>query len=201
MIGKRDEELLADHVAGVAGAFDSLVARYATELYGFLQRFVGNAAAAEDLVQEAFLQVYASARDFDATRSFKPWLYTIAANKGRDLLRSRSRRQEYSLDSGGDAESPSIADSIPAESVDAAVDLDRADEQTRVRALIAQMPEHLRTMLLLGYYQQLPYAEIAEIVGIPIGTVKSRLHAAVTHFAKLWKSQGAGLTAFTDRDA
>jgi RNA polymerase sigma-70 factor (ECF subfamily) len=51
------------------------------------------------------------------------------------------------------------------------------------------MPEHLRLMLILGYYQQLPYAEIADIVGIPVGTVKSRLHAAVNHFARLWRGR------------
>lgn len=188
---QRDEQLMSDHLAGKPGAFDLLAKRYASDLYGFLLKFVGSATAAEDLVQESFLQVISSAAAYDPSRPFKPWLYTVAANKARDFLRSRGRRPEYSLDTpGSDPDSPSAADSLRADEVAAGVELDADEERSRVRALIAKMPEHLRLMLVLGYYQQLPYAEIAEIVGIPVGTVKSRLHAAVTQFSKLWKEQG-----------
>ncbi len=188
---RSDEELLADHLAAKPGAFDQLVARYASELYGFLLRFVSNAAVAEDLVQEAFLQVHSAAASFDASRAFKPWLYTIAANKARDLLRSRGRRQEHSLDagSGGDEDGPAGGDLLEALDSDAPEQHDVEETRARVRALIEKMPEHLRLILILGYYQQLPYAEIAEVLNIPVGTVKSRLHAAITHFAKLWQAQ------------
>ncbi len=77
---RSDEALLAEHLAGKPGAFDELVARYADDLYSFFQRFVGNASAADDLVQETFLQVHLAANTFDPARAFKPWLYTIAAN-------------------------------------------------------------------------------------------------------------------------
>jgi RNA polymerase sigma-70 factor (ECF subfamily) len=73
------------------------------------------------------------------------------------------------------------------------------DEQAeRVRGVIANMPEHLRMILILGYYQRLPYAEIAEVLGIPVGTVKSRLHSAVQHFAEAWKQLEAGSSAGGD---
>jgi RNA polymerase sigma-70 factor (ECF subfamily) len=186
---RRDEELLADHLAGRPGAFDALVARYTDELYGFLLRFVGNAAVADDLVQEAFLQVHLAAGAFDPERKFRPWLYTIAANKARDYLRGRGRRSEQSLDNRGPRdEGPGPGQLLAAD--DAAADELVAGEQTRqaVRTVIAKMPEHLRLILVLGYYHQLPYAEMAEILDIPVGTVKSRLHAAVTHFAKLWRA-------------
>jgi RNA polymerase sigma factor (sigma-70 family) len=68
---KRDEQLLADHLAGIAGAFDALVNRYVDSLFGFFQRFVGSSAAADDLVQETFLQVHLAADSFDPQRSFK----------------------------------------------------------------------------------------------------------------------------------
>jgi RNA polymerase sigma-70 factor (ECF subfamily) len=187
---RRDEELLADHLAGVPGAFDALAERYADDLYRFLVRFVGNATAADDLVQETFLQVFSAASEFDPDRTFKPWLYTIAANKGRDYLRSRGRRQESSLDaSGPDEDRPTGADVLAAEELPSGTSLDAEEQRQRVRAVIARMPEHLRLMLVLGYYEQLPYAQIAEIVGIPVGTVKSRLHAAVTHFARAWQAR------------
>jgi RNA polymerase sigma-70 factor, ECF subfamily len=183
---KRDEELLAEHLAGKAGAFDALVARYVDGLYGFFQRFVGNAAVAEDLVQETFLQVHLAAASFHAERTFKPWLYTIAANKARDYMRSRSRRPMQSLDAGIDEDSPTPAALLEAETGPADAQLDSDEQINLVRTIIARMPEHLRMILLLGYYQKLAYAEIAEILGIPVGTVKSRLHSAVNHFAQLW---------------
>lgn len=190
MNATRDEDLLSQHLAGVPGTFEMLVARYTDEVYRFLARFVGNRVAAEDLVQETFLQVYTAAASFDLSRSFKPWLYTIAANKGRDHLRARGRRQELSIDRGGDSSEPvDYAQAIEADDVPAVDQCGADEERAAVRAVIARMPENLRTILLLGYYQQLPYSEIAEILGIPVGTVKSRLHAAVTHFARAWQLQ------------
>jgi len=185
---KRDEQLLADHLAGVAGAFDQLVARYADELYSFFVRFVGQPTAAEDLVQETFLQVHLAAGSFDPGRVFKPWLYTIAANKARDYLRSRGRRPTQSLDAViGEEDGPAHAAQVESP-VAAAPEQIAADElRARVRAVIGRLPENLQLILLLGHYQRLPYAEIAEILGIPVGTVKSRLHAAVTQFARLWQ--------------
>jgi len=186
---KSDEELLSLHVAGTPGAFDVLIGRYAGELYGFLHRFVGNAAAADDLVQETFLQVHLAADTFDATRPFKPWLYTIAANKARDHLRSRVRRQEYSLNATGpgDEEAAEIH-RVPAEQEPLEERVAEEERRELVHQTIAKMPEHLRLILVLGYFQQLPYAQIADILDIPVGTVKSRLHAAVNHFARLWRA-------------
>ena len=186
---RSDEQLLADHLSGKAGAFDSLVSRYAQELFGFLCRFVADNNAAEDMIQETFVQVHLAAGSFDPARSFRPWLYTIAANKARDHLRTRGRRQLYSLDSGGvddDGRAPSR--NLPAADVSLPETVDAEEQRAIVRELIKRMPEHLRLILTLGYYQQLPYAEIAEVLEIPVGTVKSRLHAAVHHFARLWRS-------------
>lgn len=188
MNARTDEELLAQHLAGQAAAIDVLVGRYANELFAFLCRFVGNASAAEDLVQETFLQVHVSAGSFDRSRAFKPWLYTIAANKGRDFLRARGRRPQVSLDAGSD-EGGGPGQAIAADEPGQHEQLEVSELSERVRAVIDEMPEHLRTILMLGYYQQLPYAEIATILGIPVGTVKSRLHAAVNHFARQWRGR------------
>lgn len=187
---KTDVELLREHLAGVPGAFEVLIRRYSDELFGFLCRFVGNAAAAEDVIQEAFVQVHLAAESFDQTRVFRPWLYTIAANKARDYLRSRARRQEYSLDvSGPDEDGRSASQSIDSGEAPLSDDVDRDEQSAAVRAVVDEMPDHLRLILILGYFQQLPYAQIAEVLEIPVGTVKSRLHAAVNQFGKLWKSK------------
>ncbi len=186
---KSDEQLLAEHRNGVQGAFDELVARHAGELFAFVVRFVANAAAADDVVQDAFVQVHVSAAAFDQQRSFKPWLYTIAANKARDYLRTRSRRQELSLESStGDEDNPGVGVLLESDEPTSPELLDADDDRTRVQRLVAGMPEHLRMILVLGYYQQMAYADIAVVLDIPVGTVKSRLHAAVNHFAKLWRA-------------
>jgi RNA polymerase sigma-70 factor (ECF subfamily) len=181
---------LADHLAGKQGAFDALVRRHADELFAFLQRFVGNSAAADDLVQEAFLQVHLSADAFDPQRAFRPWLYTIAANKARDYLRGRGRRMEQSLDSRGPDDEGRGPDELVQAAGESSFELSSTEEvRTAVRSVIARMPEHLQLILMLGYFQRMPYSDIAEILGIPVGTVKSRLHAAVARFASMWQKQ------------
>ena len=187
---RSDSQLLREHLAGDDTAFDTLTRRYADELLRFVMRYVNNTAAAEDLVQEAFVQVHLSAESFDQSRKFKPWLYTIAANKARDYLRSRGRRQTLSLDSSAvDDDGPTAADGLEAADVPATEQVAAEERKAAVRRLINEMPEHLKTILLLGYFQQLPYAEIAEILDVPVGTVKSRLHSAVAHFSRLWRER------------
>ena len=186
---RSDRELLAGHISGDATCFALLTERYAKDLYGFLYRFVGDGVIADDLVQEAFLQVHLAAGSFDLERPFKPWLYTIAANKARDSLRSRTRRSERSLDavSGEDESGSALIDGLKADDQSTAERFDTGELREQVRGVIAKMPEHLRLILMLGYYQQLPYAEIAEILSIPVGTVKSRLHSAIGYFGRLWR--------------
>jgi RNA polymerase sigma-70 factor (ECF subfamily) len=192
-IGERtDEELLAGYRGGDRSSFAALVERYQRELFHFLVRFLGDRAAAEDIFQETFLQVHQSADQFDLQRRFRPWLFTIAANKARDLMRSQARRPTNPLQaniSGGDDESGQFidlmesADPMPGEA------MEREELQKVVQNTVEGMPEHLREILLLSYFHQFPYKEISDILGIPLGTVKSRLHAAVAYFADRWKNR------------
>src|SRR5437879_2698722 len=106
--GRTDEQLLEAYRFGEKTSFSQLVERYQRELFHFLVRFLGDRAAAEDVFQETFLQVHQSAGQFDPQRRFRPWLFTIAANKARDLMRSQSRRPTNPLQasiSPGDDES------------------------------------------------------------------------------------------------
>src|SRR4051812_27559958 len=189
---RTDEQLLEAYRRGDRQSFAKLVERYQRELFHFLVRFLGDRAAAEDIFQEAFLQVHQSADQFDPQRRFRPWLFTIAANKGRDLMRSQSRRPtsplQATINSGDDESGTFIdlmqsADPMPGES------LEREELQKVVQQTVEGMPEHLREILLLSYFHQFPYKEISDILGIPLGTVKSRLHAAVAHFADRWKNR------------
>jgi RNA polymerase sigma-70 factor (ECF subfamily) len=191
-----DNDLLQRYIEGDGEAFTALVSRYRKELFNFLARFTGDQALAEDVFQEAFLQLHLSAATFDPQRRLKPWLFTIAANKARDAMRSRGRRQAAPLDAtigGGESDRTSYADLMPA-------DIPAPDEailnlETRqaVKSIVDGMPQTLRTVLLLSYFHDFPYKEIADILGVPLGTVKSRLHAAVRHFAREWKAAAGRL--------
>jgi RNA polymerase sigma-70 factor (ECF subfamily) len=191
--GRTDEQLLSDYRHGDKNAFGELVGRYQRELYHFLVRFLGNRAAAEDVFQEAFLQVHQSAEQFDLQRRFRPWLFTIAANKARDLIRSQARRPTNPLQAAisGDEESGEFIDLMQAAEELPSAAMESAELQQQVQNTVGNMPEHLREILLLSYFHQFPYKQIGEILGIPLGTVKSRLHAAVAHFADRWRANQA----------
>jgi len=190
-----DEQLLAEYRGGDKGKFAVLVLRYQRELYHFLVRFLGDRAAAEDVFQETFLQVHQSADQFDPQRRFRPWLFTIAANKARDLIRSQARRPTNPLSaaiSPGDEESGEFIDLMQAAQDLPGEPMEREELQQQVQKTVMGMPEHLREILLLSYFHQFPYKQIGDILDIPLGTVKSRLHAAVAHFADRWRASNPG---------
>ena len=189
-----DEQLVDLYRSGDAQAFTALISRYERELFHFLFRFTGRRGLAEDVFQEAFLQVHLSIDTFDTSRKFKPWLFTIAANKARDQLRRKSQRPAAQLsarvdDSNDDG--PEFVDLMEADLVLPDVQVEQEETQQLVREAVESLPDHLREILLLAYFHKLAYSEIAEALEIPLGTVKSRLHAAVASFAQQWKRQNA----------
>lgn len=189
-----DEALLRRHLDGDRSAFTTLMRRYERELFHFLIRFLGDRAAAEDTFQEAFLQVHESAGSFDLSRRFRPWLFTIAANKGRDLLRSRIRRPACALDAspeGFDGEGQYV-DLLQAASTLPDEPAQREELRVLVQRTIQELPPNLREVLLLGYFHEFPYKQIADMLKIPVGTVKSRLHSAVGQFAVRWERSRRG---------
>ena len=196
-----DERLLAKSMAGDRAAFRLLVERYSGEVFQFVLRFTRSAAVAEDVVQETFLQVYQSAGSFDPKRSFRPWLFAIAANKARDQLRSSSRRREVALSAGGgsrDEQEVSLLDFLSAETASPGEAMEVNEQREVVRGIVSRMPDNLREVLVMGYYHHFPYKDIAEMLGIPLGTVKSRLHAAVSYFAEAYKAASGKETVTRD---
>jgi len=187
-----DEQLVIAFRGGREPAFEALVRRYRGELLNFLSRFVGGRAAGEDVFQETFLQIYNSIETFDASKRFKPWLFTIAANKARDHLRKKKRSRAMplsaSVDSGRD-DGRAFIDLMEADLPLPTENAQASETRELVQSVVADLPDHLREVLLLAYFQKLAYKDIAEMLQIPLGTVKSRLHAAVGTFAELWRSR------------
>jgi RNA polymerase sigma-70 factor (ECF subfamily) len=163
-----DERLMVRVQRGEIPAFEALFERYRPRLFGFLARRCGDDAAAEDLFQETWLRVVRARHRFDPRRRFSTWLFQIANNLCRDRARRLAveGREREAMRSQIDPVAPAATPTPPA--------LGRALERR-----IAALPDRLREVLVLRYYHDLPEREIAAIAGVPPGTVKSRLHAAV----------------------
>ncbi len=185
-----DEELIQAYAGGERRAFAELIGRYRDQLMHFLVRYLGSTAAAEDVFQETFVQLHLSAETFDPERRFKPWLFTIAANKARDYHRKQGRRHVVSLSASIDRQEQgrTYVDMLEAELPGPDAPILDAERSRLVKAVVDSLNPHLREILLLSYFQRLSYNQIAETLQIPLGTVKSRLHAAVAAFAKAWKA-------------
>ncbi|HVS73762.1 MAG TPA: sigma-70 family RNA polymerase sigma factor [Phycisphaerae bacterium] len=200
-----DEQLLSRYKAGDDEAMASLIARYQQELFSFLCRFVSDRATAEDLFQETFIQIHRNAGSFDPERRFRPWLFTIAANKARDFLRAHGRRVAFSLDNtaghgAGDSEQGSTFIDLMASAVEAPpAELSHAEDVARVSAALATMPALYREVLVLSYFHDFAYKDIADMLHIPLGTVKSRLHAAVAAFAKVYRGMSGEIKSESER--
>ena len=189
---RSDEELLKLFRAGNASAFDALVHRYEGELFGYLNRYLRNRELAEDTFQTTFMTVYQKAETFEEGKRFKPWLYAIATNQAIDASRKRKRRQTLSLENEWDsgessAKAGSLRDVLESnnEKPDSSAMMD--EKKVQVRKAIDTLPENLRQVLLLAYFHEFKYQEISEVLEIPLGTVKSRLHAALEKFQQSWE--------------
>ncbi|HNO76628.1 MAG TPA: RNA polymerase sigma factor [Phycisphaerae bacterium] len=196
-----DEQLLASHLSGDPHAFRTLVERHSTELYQFVYRFTNRKSSAEDVVQDTFIQVHLAGQSFDTNRRFKPWLFTIAANKARDHLRSRTRKREVPLDAqvgGDDDDGQRFLDLLSDEVASPAAQLEEAEQSKFVQQIVEEMPAHLSEILILAYFHRFPYRDIADMLDIPLGTVKSRLHAAVAQFGTLYRQRAGPESEPTD---
>jgi RNA polymerase sigma-70 factor (ECF subfamily) len=180
-----DESLVAAHLRGDPAAFRELVRRYGDGVLGYLFRMTGNRDQAEDLFQETFKKVHEKARTFRGG-SFKSWLFTIATRLTIDTARQRKRRGTISLsrqDDCGDEPSPleTVAAQDAADPVD---ELVREEQKQQVRRAIESLPVGQRAALVLAYYQQLSYQEVAEALGCSVGSVKTQMSRALAKLAR-----------------
>jgi RNA polymerase sigma-70 factor (ECF subfamily) len=169
-----------------------LVRRYERELYGYLRRYLGDEHLADDVFQNTFVQVYQKAGQYEPGRPVRPWLYTIATNQAVDALRRQNRHSAVSLDQTSgespDGELRTLLDLLESSSSDPLDQVQGEERRALVRAAVDQLPDFLRQVVILAYYQGLKYRDVAAILGIPVGTVKSRLHAALLRLYESWSA-------------
>lgn len=161
---------------------DELVARHSNELFGYLVRFVGNRAVAEDLLGDVLVKMMEQHQtSVDAEFAWRPWLYRVATNQAISHLRKEKIRQWVGLD-GLD---------VAADECDASVHIDAGQSGQRIQRAIARLSPKLKSTLMLSVYQGLSYKEIAEVERIEVGTVKSRLNEA-KRVVKCWLEESHG---------
>jgi RNA polymerase sigma-70 factor (ECF subfamily) len=170
-----DRRLIAECLQGRRAAFGELVRRYQDRLYNAVYRVVDNPDDAYDVVQDAFLNAYQSLNSFKGDSEFFTWLYRIAFNTAISL--KRKRRLILSLDGPKEHE----AMSEPADASEFSkpeTGIERSEEEARLQGALNRLsPEH-RAVLVLKDIDGQKYEEIAEVLGVPIGTIRSRLHRA-----------------------
>ena len=180
--------------AELAAGFEVLVHRYKNAIVSFLFRYVGDARTAEDLAQEAFLRVFRKIAEYNSTAKFSTWLYTIASNLAKDEFKRRSRHPAGSLDweSGRGADTTrNVPTAMASAGPGPDEELERGEVRERVAEALKLLKEDDREILVLKDVQGLAYEEIARILDLPMGTVKSRISRARLAFKDAWKRMGS----------
>lgn len=190
-----DEELLQGYRdRGDSALFSELVHRYERELYSYLRRYLGDAEMAEDAFQAAFLQVHLKCQQYETGRAVRPWLYTIATNQAIDAQRRSRRHRMVSLDRSGASEGDDVGkllDLLASNEPAPTAELGAAERREWLHQSVARLPQALADVVQLVYFQELKYREAAEALDIPVGTVKSRMHAAVAKLNEFWNQESS----------
>lgn len=164
-------------------AFEELVRRYERELYSYLRRYLNDAEMAEDAFQATFLKVHLKCHTYESGRLVRPWLYKIATNKAIDIQRQNQRQKIASLDYrlGGESSNDltTLVETVSGNELDPLKRLESEEEKEAIRDVIRSLSKAHQQVLNLVYFQGLKYQEAADILSIPIGTVRSQLHAAI----------------------
>lgn len=190
-----DEQLLVRLRDGDREWFGTLVRRYERELYGYLRRYLGDAELAADVFQNTFVAVFTKIQQYEPGRAVRPWLYAIATNQAIDSLRKQKRRSERTTDplptGGDDAKARTLFELLASREADPA-ELAVSDELSKqVRGAVDQLSDLHKQVIVLSYFQGFKYQDIAEVLGIPLGTVKSRLNSAMAKLTEIWMKSAA----------
>jgi RNA polymerase sigma-70 factor (ECF subfamily) len=185
-MGVTDESLVAAHLRGDQAAFRELVQRYGDGVLGYLFHMTGNRDQAEDLFQETFKRIHEKAYTFRGA-NFRNWLFTIATRAAIDSGRRHKLRACISLDQETDCEgddSSPLNDVACEGAVDPADEMVRQEQRQQVRQAVESLPIKQRATLIMAYYQQLSYREVAEIMGCSVGAVKTHMSRALGTLAR-----------------
>lgn len=179
-----DDDLVAMYRDGDVDAFDALFDRYSGTVYNFARVMLGNADGAEDVMQETFMAITRTARSYEPRGRFRSWLLRVVRNRCLNRLQAQSVRRRVLAESGlGTIELPS-REPTPADRAAA------TEELALVERRIAELPERQREALCLYAYEQMTYRDIAQVLELPINTVKTLIHRARAALASALAREG-----------
>lgn len=178
MRDQREQEWIARAKAGDMQAFEALILQHEKIVYNVALRMMNHSEDARDISQEVFLKAYKSIGQFDERAMFSTWLYRITTNTCIDELRRRKGKQSYSLEEELESEEGSMQRQIADEGETPEESLLRAERADELKKALAQLTEEHRLAVILRDIRGLSYEEIAEIMNLPMGTVKSRISRA-----------------------
>lgn len=185
LLGISDEQLMRRIASDDdESAFTNLMGRWQAAIQHLCFRMTGDPHRAEDITQETFSRVYTHRKAYQAEHRFSTWLWRIALNLCYDELRSAQRREQLWSDPEDESRLPFLASPAPSPDGRAV----QSEEGNLVRSALNDLPEHYRSVLVLRHYQDLKFHEIAEILEIPEGTVKSRLTEALNRMHRQLRS-------------
>jgi len=170
-----DYELVSSAIAGREAGFEELVRRYQRPIAAYVYRMVGDYDAALDLTQEVFIKVYNSLSRYRSEFKFSTWIYKIAHNAAIDFLRRHAVR-EQALASGSDAERRETI--VESRGLTPEQESEREERRSEIETVVRTLPSAYRELIVLRHSHDLSYDEIAEVTGLPLGTVKNRLFRA-----------------------
>ena len=173
-----DAELVKAFKEGDTGALDELIGRYKERLYAYLLRLSRDRDAADDLLQEVFIKVVKRIDSYGEREKFSAWLFTVAHHAAMDHFRSGSRRREESLDTQGEDRTP-LAETLSSPEPGPDKLLEDAERAAVLQAAFDRLSSEQREIFLMRHYSGLSFKEIAEILGVPIGTVLARMSRAM----------------------
>jgi RNA polymerase sigma-70 factor (ECF subfamily) len=177
-----DEELVKRFQDGDERAYIELVKRYKDRLLNFVFRYLNSYEQSEDVVQDTLMKLYTSAHMYKEIAKFSTWIFTIAANLAKSELRRLKRRRVISIHSMGFDDSEY---EIPSEEFDPEKETTSNYGEKQIQEAIDTLPDQFKTVIILREVQQLSYEEISQILGISIGTVKSRINRGRLRLQKL----------------
>lgn len=194
-VGPDDAQLMERFAAGDDDAFREIVERHNGPLFRFFMRRCFDRALAEDCVQEVFLRLVRHRGRWRPDAKFTTYLYRIAENYWIDKYRSRKAKPPMgSLSTSFDEDGPSLGDVVPAETPGPEGQARNHELAERIERAVAQLSEAQRSVFVLAETSGMKYAEIGRVLDIPVGTVKSRMHAAVSRLRELLEEDGRDLS-------
>jgi len=184
-----DLNLIERCLEGDEKAFEELLEKYRKPVYSICYRMVGNRADSEDIAQEVFIRVFSVLDRYDPSYRFSSWIFRITSNLCIDFLRRR-RNGHFSLDQPIDYGESEMPRQLPSKDAGPDREVESAEMMAALEEVIGTLPDHYRAIVIFRHQEQLSYEEISEILGIPLGTVKARIHRARNMIKDSFKNKG-----------